>query len=91
MTILWERTYPAFDYAFSPAHNRTYRIVRCQTCTHVFSIVPHKNLWENYQSVIDNEYLKRQDERLMTSHNVVNILRKIAPLRKITRCRVCHR
>jgi len=67
---------PAFDYAFSPEHNRTYRIMRCQSCTHAFSIVPHKNLWENYQSVIDDEYLKRQDERLMTSLNVVNILRK---------------
>ncbi len=69
---------PSFDYAFSPSHNRTYRIVRCLSCSHAFSIVPHKNLWENYQSVIDNEYLKRQDERLMTSVNVVKTLRKIA-------------
>lgn len=74
---------PSFDYAFSPAHNRTYRIVRCQSCTHVFSIVPQKNLWENYQSVIDHEYLTRQDERLMTSRNVINILKKFAPSGKL--------
>lgn len=74
---------PAFDYAFSPAHNRTYRIVQCRTCSHAFSIVPHKDLWENYQSVIDNEYLKRQNERLMTSRNVVEILKRYAPRGKL--------
>lgn len=70
---------PSFDYAFSPAHNRTFRIVKCTSCTHAFSIVPHKSLWENYQSVVDDEYLQRQDERLMTAVDVIRILRRILP------------
>ena len=44
---------PPFDYAFSPDHMRTYEVVRCQSCSHAFCIIPHKNLWENYQSVVD--------------------------------------
>lgn len=70
---------PSFDYAFSPAHSRTYRIVKCHSCGHAFSIVPKKNVAENYESVVDEEYLKRQDERMMTAKNVVSTLVKTAP------------
>lgn len=70
---------PSFDYAFSPAHSKTYRIVRCRSCGHAFSILPKKNVAENYESVVDNEYLKRQDERVMTAQNVLTTIRKFAP------------
>lgn len=69
---------PSFDYAFSPAHSKTYRIVRCQSCGHAFSILPKTNVAENYECVIDNEYLKRQDERVMTARNLVTTIRKFA-------------
>ncbi len=70
---------PSFDYAFSPAHSRTYRIVRCLSCGHAFSILPKTNVAENYESVIDEEYLKRQEERMMTAKNVIRTIRSIIP------------
>jgi ubiquinone/menaquinone biosynthesis C-methylase UbiE len=67
---------PPFDYAFSPNHMRTYEVVKCQSCSHAFCVVPHKNLWENYQSVVDSEYLNRQEAHLLTAEKVVEILTK---------------
>lgn len=67
---------PPFDYAFSPDHMRTYKIVKCRSCSHAFCIIPHKNLWENYQSVIDSEYLSRQDAHLLTAGKVAEVLTK---------------
>jgi 2-polyprenyl-3-methyl-5-hydroxy-6-metoxy-1,4-benzoquinol methylase len=67
---------PPFDYAFSPDHMRTYKVVKCQSCSHAFCIIPHKNLWENYQSVIDSEYLSRQDAHLLTAGKVTEVLTK---------------
>jgi 2-polyprenyl-3-methyl-5-hydroxy-6-metoxy-1,4-benzoquinol methylase len=67
---------PPFDYAFSPDHMRTYKVVKCESCSHAFCIIPHKNLWENYQSVVDSEYLSRQDAHLLTARKVVEVLIK---------------
>lgn len=63
-----------YDYAFSPNHMRTYEIVRCQSCTHCFCIIPHNHLWENYQSVIDFEYLARQEAHILTAQKVVEVM-----------------
>lgn len=67
---------PPFDYAFTGRHMRTYEIVKCIECSHGFGIVPHKELWRNYKSVIDREYLSRQDERNLTARNVLEIISK---------------
>ena len=67
---------PHFDYAFSPDHMRTYKVVKCQSCSHAFCVIPHKNLWENYQSVIDTEYLNRKDAHLLTARKVTEVLTK---------------
>lgn len=67
---------PPFDYAFSPDHMRTYRIVKCRSCSHAFAILPHKNIWENYQSVIDEEYLSRQEAHVLTAKKVTEVLGK---------------
>jgi ubiquinone/menaquinone biosynthesis C-methylase UbiE len=67
---------PPFDYAFSPDHMRTYEVVRCESCSHTFCIIPHANLWENYQSVRDAEYLSRQEAHLLTAEKVTGVLTK---------------
>lgn len=73
------RDLPSFDYAFKPESTRTYEIVQCESCTHAFSIVTHKDIGNNYEDVIDNEYLKRQDERILTARNVMRVLSSAMP------------
>jgi len=67
---------PPFDYAFSPEHMRTYRVVRCNTCSHAFCELPDENIWRNYQSVVDAEYLSRQEAHLLTARSVLAVMRK---------------
>jgi ubiquinone/menaquinone biosynthesis C-methylase UbiE len=67
---------PPFDYAFSPDHMRTYRIVKCKSCSHAYCILPPGNMWENYQSVVDLEYLKRQEAHILTAKKVTSVLKK---------------
>jgi 2-polyprenyl-3-methyl-5-hydroxy-6-metoxy-1,4-benzoquinol methylase len=74
---------PPFDYAFSPDHMRTYEIVRCQSCFHTFCIIPHNHLWENYQSVVDFEYLSRQEAHLLTAKKVIEVLTKFVDSGKL--------
>jgi ubiquinone/menaquinone biosynthesis C-methylase UbiE len=70
---------PPFDYAFSPDHMRTYRIVKCRSCSHAFAILPHENIWENYQSVVDKEYLSRQEAHILTAKKVTEVLTRYIP------------
>ena len=70
---------PPFDYAFSPDHMRTYRIVRCMSCSHAFAILPHAAIWKQYQSVVDSEYLSRQEAHILTAQKVTGVLRKYVP------------
>jgi 2-polyprenyl-3-methyl-5-hydroxy-6-metoxy-1,4-benzoquinol methylase len=65
---------PRFDYSFSPEHMRTYKIVKCLSCSHVFSIIPDKNLFENYESVIDLDYLNRTNANILTAKNTIKII-----------------
>jgi SAM-dependent methyltransferase len=74
---------PPFDYAFSPEHMRTYRVVRCNTCSHAFCILPTKDISNNYKSVVDEEYLSREDAHLLTAKNVVKAMRKYIPRGKL--------
>ena len=68
-----------FDYNFSPEHNRTYRIVRCTGCSHVYSSPLPVNLWKNYVSVVDEAYLKNQKTRYMTAEKVIAKIRHFCP------------
>ncbi len=68
-----------FDYDFSPEHNKTYRIVRCNNCSHVYSSPLPMNLWKNYISVVDQEYLKNQKTRYMTAEKVIKRIRRFCP------------
>jgi 2-polyprenyl-3-methyl-5-hydroxy-6-metoxy-1,4-benzoquinol methylase len=67
---------PPFDYAFSPEHMRTYRIARCESCSHAFCILPRENIWKNYQSVVDSEYLNRGEAHILTAKKVIAVMKK---------------
>jgi SAM-dependent methyltransferase len=62
---------PAFNYQFTPDHGRTYEILRCGDCTHAFSVPPRKDMWQNYEDVVDPAYLERQVERQLTFPQVL--------------------
>jgi SAM-dependent methyltransferase len=70
---------PPFDYAFSPEHMRTYRVVRCNNCSHAFCALPGENLWKNYKSVVDAEYLSREEAHRLTAKNVIAVIRRYIP------------
>ena len=70
---------PCFDYNFSPRHHRTFRTVRCLTCTHVFSSPIPDNIWQNYVSVQDEAYLRHEHCRLATAQVVCSRLKQLKP------------
>ncbi len=74
---------PAFDYNFTSAHNRTYKIMKCKVCGHAFSILPNPEIWKNYQSVVDQAYLSRQEEREMTYSKLVKTIKGYARTGKL--------
>jgi SAM-dependent methyltransferase len=70
---------PSFGYAFTPDHGRTYEIHRCADCTHAFCVYPARDLWENYEDVVDPSYLERQEERYLTFPKVLKTLDRYLP------------
>lgn len=62
---------------------RTYEVVRCNTCSHAFCILPADDIWKNYQSVVDAEYLSREDAHLLTAEKVVESMEKFIPSGKL--------
>ena len=67
---------PEFGYDFSPSHTHSYRVLRCRSCRHAYCSPMPANLFENYVSVRDEEYLKNRQQRIDTGERVVSIIRK---------------
>jgi len=65
----------SFSYSFSPAHTKTFRVVRCETCTHVFCTPLPERVTESYHEVVDEEYLKHADSRRLASEAVLQTIR----------------
>jgi len=65
-----------FTYEFTPESQKTFRVVRCSNCTHVFCSPLPKNIYKNYEDVIDKEYLKNSQTRKMSSRSVLNIIKR---------------
>jgi predicted TPR repeat methyltransferase len=66
----------SFSYTFSPEHNRTFRVVRCRRCTHLFCAPLPDSVTEQYHEVVDEEYLKHAESRLLSARAVVARIRK---------------
>ena len=45
----------SFSYSFSPAHTKTFRVVRCASCTHLFCTPLPERVIESYHDVVDEE------------------------------------
>lgn len=73
----------SFTYEFSPESQKTFRVVRCHNCTHVFCSPLPKNIYKNYADVVDNEYIRHAYTRGLTAKAIISILKKYAPKGKL--------
>jgi 2-polyprenyl-3-methyl-5-hydroxy-6-metoxy-1,4-benzoquinol methylase len=67
-----------FSYSFKPEHARTFRVVRCQSCTHAFCSPVPDNIAANYVDVVDEEYLKHEQSRRLAARALLSTLDKHA-------------
>jgi 2-polyprenyl-3-methyl-5-hydroxy-6-metoxy-1,4-benzoquinol methylase len=61
----------SFSYSFRPEHTRTFRIVRCPACTHMFCSPLPARVTESYHDVVDEEYLKHAESRRLAAEAVL--------------------
>lgn len=72
-----------FTYEFTPESQKTFRVVRCRNCTHVFCQPLPKDIYRNYEDVVDKEYLLHSQTRKLTSKSVLNIIKHYVPSGKL--------
>src|SRR3989344_2865279 len=68
-----------FTYEFTPESQRTFRVVNCRNCTHVFCSPLPKNIYKNYEDVVDKEYLRQSQTRRLSAQSVLNIISRYLP------------
>jgi len=66
----------SFTYTKTPDSNKTFRVVRCISCTHVFCSPISKNIYKNYEDVVDHEYLNYMDSLRISARLVLPIIAK---------------
>ncbi|OGH23376.1 MAG: hypothetical protein A2698_01945 [Candidatus Levybacteria bacterium RIFCSPHIGHO2_01_FULL_42_15] len=67
-----------FTYEFSPESQKTFRVVRCHNCTHAFCFPLPKNIYKNYEDVVDQKYLHHSKSRKLSAQAVLSIIRPYA-------------
>ena len=72
-----------FTYEFSPQSQKTFRVVRCIKCSHVFCSPLPKNIYKNYEDVIDKEYLRHFKTRELSAKAVVKVIKTLVPSGKL--------
>ena len=72
-----------FTYEFSEESQKTFRVVRCRSCTHAFCSPLPKNIHKNYEDVVDKEYLRHSQTRRLSAKSVLNIISNYAPLGRL--------
>src|SRR6266566_1810902 len=66
----------SFNYVFTPESRKTLRVVRCRKCYHVFCSPLPKNIYRNYEDVVDEEYLRHRKTRELTAEAVLKVIKK---------------
>lgn len=66
----------SFSYAKTPDSNKTFRVIRCGNCTHVFCSPIPKNIYKNYEDVVDKEYLKYTVSLQASANEVLPLIKK---------------
>lgn len=73
----------SFTYTKTPDSNKTFRVVRCLNCTHVFCSPIPKNIYKNYEDVVDKEYLNYMDSLRISARLILPIIVKNKPRGKL--------
>src|SRR4051794_9755836 len=66
----------SFSYEKHPDFNKTFRVLRCLSCSHVFCSPLPDNIDSLYEDVIDDEYLRYEDARRKTGIELLKTLKK---------------
>jgi 2-polyprenyl-3-methyl-5-hydroxy-6-metoxy-1,4-benzoquinol methylase len=69
----------SFTYTKTPDSNKTFRSVRCKKCMHVFCSPIPKNIYKNYEDVVDRQYLNYMDSLRISAGLVLPIIVKYKP------------
>jgi 2-polyprenyl-3-methyl-5-hydroxy-6-metoxy-1,4-benzoquinol methylase len=72
-----------FTYEFSPESQKTFRVVKCTKCTHVFCTPLPKDIYKNYEDVVDDEYLRHAKTRELSSESVIKVIKQYLPSGRI--------
>jgi len=71
---------PSVDYSFSAHSRKTFRIVKCSSCGHIY-VNPMPNLLDEYVSTEDVVYLESREQRILTARKCMVTIRKFVPAR----------
>jgi len=69
----------SFTYTKTPNSNKTFRSVRCRNCTHVFCTPLPKNIYKNYEDVVDKEYLRYEISLVTSARLVLKLIKNYFP------------
>lgn len=73
----------SFTYTKTPDSNKTFRVVRCKNCSHAFCFPIPRNVYKNYEDVVDREYLNYMDSLRISAGLVLPIIVKNMPKGKL--------
>lgn len=73
----------SFTYTKTPDSNKTFRSVRCRNCTHVFCSPLPKNIYKNYEDVVDKEYLRYEISLVTSARLVLKLIKDYFPSGRI--------
>lgn len=73
----------SFTYVKTPDSGKTFRSVRCANCTHVFCSPFPKNIYKNYEDVVDNKYLQYTESIRESAKVILPMIKKYISKGKI--------
>ncbi len=73
----------SFTYVKTRDSGKTFRSVKCLNCTHVFCSPLPKNIYKNYEDVIDSKYLRYTVSIRDSSYKILPLIKKIKHSGKI--------
>ncbi len=65
-----------FTYEFSIEAKKTFRVVKCKQCTHVFCNPIPENIYKYYVDVVDKKYLTQEEDRKVTARKLIQKIKK---------------
>ena len=71
---------PSVDYNFSAHTRKTFRIVKCSSCGHIY-VNPMPDLLSDYAATEDKVYLATREQRIHTARKSLITIRKYVPER----------